>query len=396
MGALEDMKAWRAQGENYKTELLAERGELMARVAEIDAALAELGAPKKNRGRPPGRARLSELAAADAAADAPPATPIAPPDVGPPAADEIATALYGLRDLFHTLPAAYRKAIELRASGKTVREVATILKVDKQYVSGIVFRMRTQLQAARQTGAKPQATAPAADGEDEEPDPAGSVVEPDTSSFRPSVEEAKEEQVHEPRRCTGCGKPGHRLPKCPDRADAGLEMYQAALAPVAEIIPRPVTVEEPAKQPTNIPRIIPATAEALERLMAAPTLTQLRLKSYYPEVGRPLVREHCGDMPRPCPYVSCSHHLYLDVNEDTGTIKFNFPHLDVWEMADSCSLDVADRGGITLEATGAILNLTRERIRQVEVSGLSKMKDSDIGLDQAPERMQSALGAVMG
>ena len=44
-------------------------------------------------------------------------------------------------------------------------------------------------------------------------------------------------------------------------------------------------------------------------------------------------------------------------------------------MAETCSLDVADRGGITLEEVGAILNLTRERIRQVEVRGLCKIKD---------------------
>jgi DNA-directed RNA polymerase sigma subunit (sigma70/sigma32) len=43
-------------------------------------------------------------------------------------------------------------------------------------------------------------------------------------------------------------------------------------------------------------------------------------------------------------------------------------------MAETCSLDVADRGGITLEDVGAILNLTRERIRQVEVRGLVKIR----------------------
>ena len=92
-------------------------------------------------------------------------------------------------------------------------------------------------------------------------------------------------------------------------------------------------------------------------------------------------------MPRPCPFVSCSHHLYLDVNPETGAIKLNFPHLEVWEMAETCSLDVADRGGITLEEVGAILNLTRERIRQVEVRGLYKIKDhtgNELGLP--PER----------
>ena len=43
-------------------------------------------------------------------------------------------------------------------------------------------------------------------------------------------------------------------------------------------------------------------------------------------------------------------------------------------MAETCALDVADRGGITLEEVGEILNLTRERIRQVEVKGLQKLR----------------------
>ena len=43
-------------------------------------------------------------------------------------------------------------------------------------------------------------------------------------------------------------------------------------------------------------------------------------------------------------------------------------------MKETCSLDVADKGGITLEEVGEILNLTRERIRQVEVRGLLKLK----------------------
>jgi hypothetical protein len=98
----------------------------------------------------------------------------------------------------------------------------------------------------------------------------------------------------------------------------------------------------------------------------------------YPEdVERPRTRADCQNMLRPCPFVSCEHHLYLDVNPDSGAIKLNFPQLDVWEMAETCSLDVADRGGITLEDVGAILNLTRERIRQVEVRGLVKIRSKN-------------------
>jgi hypothetical protein len=106
-----------------------------------------------------------------------------------------------------------------------------------------------------------------------------------------------------------------------------------------------------------------------EEKMLSETLT------YPDEVERPATREECRTMPRPCPFVSCSHHLYLDVNQESGAIKLNFPHLEVWEMGETCALDVADRGGTTLEEVGAILNLTRERIRQVEVRGLTKIRN---------------------
>ncbi len=108
---------------------------------------------------------------------------------------------------------------------------------------------------------------------------------------------------------------------------------------------------------------------------------------YPDDVARPITRDECKTMARPCPFVSCSHHLYLDINPESGAIKLNFPHLDVWEMAETCSLDVADRGGITLEEVGAILNLTRERIRQVEVRGLTKIKgQTGIELGLPPDR----------
>ena len=113
---------------------------------------------------------------------------------------------------------------------------------------------------------------------------------------------------------------------------------------------------------------------AMKRL----TKEELRLGALlYPpveEVDRPKERHECASMPRPCPFVSCKHHLYLDVNPETGSIKLNFPDLEVWEMRETCSLDVADKNGITLEEVGEIMNLTRERIRQVEVRGLLRLK----------------------
>ena len=89
---------------------------------------------------------------------------------------------------------------------------------------------------------------------------------------------------------------------------------------------------------------------------------------------RPRMRAECENDIRPCPWVACKHHLYLDVNPETGSIKINFPDLEPWEMNETCALDVADRSGITLEEVGENMNLTRERIRQVEVRGLLKLK----------------------
>ncbi len=99
----------------------------------------------------------------------------------------------------------------------------------------------------------------------------------------------------------------------------------------------------------------------------------------YPETDydRPRTRGDCMHGPmaeRPCPFVSCKHHLFLDINDRTGSIKLNFPDLEVWELPETCALDIADRGGITLEEVGEIMNLTRERIRQLETRGLAKLK----------------------
>jgi len=90
---------------------------------------------------------------------------------------------------------------------------------------------------------------------------------------------------------------------------------------------------------------------------------------------RPETRNECRLSERPCPFVSCKYHLYLDVNPRTGSIKLNFPDLEVWELPETCALDVAERGGMTLEEVGELLNLTRERIRQVESKGIDKIRD---------------------
>ncbi len=89
---------------------------------------------------------------------------------------------------------------------------------------------------------------------------------------------------------------------------------------------------------------------------------------------RPRTRADCVNSPRPCVFVSCKYNLYLDVNPETGSIKLNFPDKEIWELEYTCALDVSEKGGITLEEVGEIMNLTRERIRQVETRGLEKVR----------------------
>ena len=88
---------------------------------------------------------------------------------------------------------------------------------------------------------------------------------------------------------------------------------------------------------------------------------------------RPRTRADCVNGTRPCPFVSCEHHLYLDTSSITGNIGVNFPEISVADMSETCSLDVADRGGLTLEEVGAASNIARDRVRQIEMRGRLKI-----------------------
>lgn len=95
-------------------------------------------------------------------------------------------------------------------------------------------------------------------------------------------------------------------------------------------------------------------------------------------LARPSTRAECSGGLRPCPWVSCRYHLYLDVSPRTGSLKLNFPDLEVWELEECCALDVADRGQTGSEQIGSLLNLTRERARQLEEEALRRAR-SKIG-----------------
>lgn len=127
--------------------------------------------------------------------------------------------------------------------------------------------------------------------------------------------------------------------------------------------------------------LVPPDGRIRSRTLQAPTehLTRRELRELepYPEwADRPRRRGDCEHDARPCPLVSCRYHLYLEISQ-AGHIKLNHPGLEVWELGQTCALDVAESNGegLALEDVGDLLNLTRERVRQLETVALEKLRE---------------------
>jgi len=79
--------------------------------------------------------------------------------------------------------------------------------------------------------------------------------------------------------------------------------------------------------------------------------------------------------PEPCPWLGCRVHLGKEVNETTGALKVNHPDREVWDIPATCTFRVVrDRGGISLEEVGKLVNLTQEGVRKIEEAGKAKAK----------------------
>jgi hypothetical protein len=75
--------------------------------------------------------------------------------------------------------------------------------------------------------------------------------------------------------------------------------------------------------------------------------------------------EGCTGRPGPCPFVSCRHHLAIEVNE-IGSLKVLFPGWEITDLEETCSLQVAKEGPQTVERVARLLNISAERVRQIE------------------------------
>ena len=89
-----------------------------------------------------------------------------------------------------------------------------------------------------------------------------------------------------------------------------------------------------------------------------------------------------GTASRPCGYLRCKHNLLVDVDGRTGSYKVTWPHLASGSYGDeygaypqhTCALRVAEQGGLTLDEIGSVMNLTRERVRQIETKALYALR----------------------
>jgi hypothetical protein len=131
------------------------------------------------------------------------------------------------------------------------------------------------------------------------------------------------------------------------------------------------------------------TDSTLRRIPAGPLSPQehaqgARLARRFDDPVRPTTRRQCVGGARPCPWVSCQYHLYLEVDR-TGTLVLNHPGATLEDLPDTCALDVADRGEATLQEAGEALGVTRERVRQIETVAMKRVVASLQGLVHADE-----------
>lgn len=96
-----------------------------------------------------------------------------------------------------------------------------------------------------------------------------------------------------------------------------------------------------------------------------------------PTYWRPRTRGDCAQVERPCPFVGCGQNLYLDVT-DAGSLSLNFPDVAPHEMpaGGSCALDLADNDGMSMDEVAVTLQISRQRVQQIEAAALRKLANS--------------------
>ncbi len=93
-------------------------------------------------------------------------------------------------------------------------------------------------------------------------------------------------------------------------------------------------------------------------------------------IVRPKTRGDCKNGPRPCPWMGCRNHLATDITHQ-GQLRINFDPFD-GQGRETCALDVADRDGQSLDQVGQIMELSRERVHQIEQKACEKLHQTPV------------------
>lgn len=83
-----------------------------------------------------------------------------------------------------------------------------------------------------------------------------------------------------------------------------------------------------------------------------------------------ITRGACRRLAGPCPHTVCRFNLTSERRDNRGAKPAQL-HLPV--VRETCALEAADQGGMTLEEIASRLSLTRERVRQIELGALKKL-----------------------
>jgi len=111
----------------------------------------------------------------------------------------------------------------------------------------------------------------------------------------------------------------------------------------------------------------------------------------------PVVCQHDTESDGPCPYVSCSHHLLLDVDglsvrvHRRALVAVGGAHVDDWTdddaaaailaLDDTCALDVAARGESTTGDIAACVGMTRQAVDHMIASVVERLQDTSAATD---------------
>ena len=136
---------------------------------------------------------------------------------------------------------------------------------------------------------------------------------------------------------------------------------------------------------------------------------------------RPTKRWECKSGPRPCPWIGCEYHLFVDVDVDNGSLwghpAIGFPRaMPDWipvhstkthdterrllklfdDDRDSCALDVAERGEHTNRETGEAMGLSIRQVKEIATPARQAMFEGGREPVKKSNKLMSLMRRVAG